>query len=113
MNNFNVVCLCGSIRFKQDFEKVAYELETSGKVVLSPCFNPYGDEECSQELKDRFDTLHREKIRMADYIVVINVHQYIGVSTRGEIECAERLGKPVFYYECPRDPMFGLKVYIE
>lgn len=42
--------------------------------------------------------LHEVKIRMSDAIYVINVEQYIGNSTKSEIEFANLLGRPVFYY---------------
>jgi hypothetical protein len=45
------------------------------------------------------DDMHKRKIDMADEIFVINVHGYIGESTRSEIEYAKRTGKTVRYLE--------------
>lgn len=47
------------------------------------------------------DDMHKRKIDMADYIFVINKDNYIGESTRSEIEYAENTGKPVYYLETP------------
>lgn len=45
------------------------------------------------------DDMHKGKIDMADGIYVINVGEYIGQSTRSEIEYAKRNGKKVEYME--------------
>lgn len=49
--------------------------------------------------EDRLDELHRRQIDPADEVLVLNVGGYIGMSTRGEIDYAERLGKPIRYLE--------------
>lgn len=43
------------------------------------------------------DDMHKRKIDMADYIMVINRDDYIGESTRSEIEYAKSTGKRVEY----------------
>jgi hypothetical protein len=43
------------------------------------------------------DDMHKRKIDLADEIFVINVGGYIGLSTRGEIEYALKIGKTVRY----------------
>ena len=45
------------------------------------------------------DDMHKRKIDMADEIFVINVGDYIGSSTRSEIEYAAATGKVVRYLE--------------
>lgn len=40
-------------------------------------------------------------IKLCDTVFVLNVDNYIGDSTRSEIEYAERIGKPVYYLETP------------
>jgi len=44
------------------------------------------------------DKMHKERIKLADTILVVNVDDYIGVSTSKEIEFAKSLGKEVIYY---------------
>lgn len=53
----------------------------------------YTDEEL-----EMLDAMHKEKIKLSDAILVVNVGGYIGDSTRNEIEFAEDLGKEVIYY---------------
>ena len=42
--------------------------------------------------------MHKEKIKLSDAIVVVNVNNYIGSSTASEIEFARNLGKEILYY---------------
>ena len=42
---------------------------------------------------------HFEKIKLSDSIFVVNVDNYIGESTKKEIEYAKELGKDIFYLQ--------------
>ena len=44
------------------------------------------------------DKMHKEKIKLSDAIVVVNVDGYIGSSTKSEIEYAKSLNKEIIYY---------------
>lgn len=104
---YKVITLCGSTRFKNEFEQVQKELTLKGYVVISVgLFGHSGDEEVWEgktegeitETKKMLDDMHRQKIDMADEIYVIDVDGYIGSSTKGEIEYASSLGKSIRYY---------------
>ena len=45
-----------------------------------------------------FDKVHKEKIKLAVAILVVDVDKYIGKSTRSEIEYAKSLNKEIIYY---------------
>lgn len=45
-----------------------------------------------------FDKMHKEKIKLSDAILVVDVNGYIGNSTKSEIEFAKELGKDIIYY---------------
>ena len=49
------------------------------------------------------DKMHKEKIRLADAILVVNVDGYIGSSTKSEIELAKSLNKEILYYTDLKD----------
>ena len=49
--------------------------------------------------KEYLDEIHKAKIVDCDMIYVINVHKYIGNSTKSEIEWAMQLGKRIEYLE--------------
>lgn len=97
-----VVCLCGSTRFADTFVAENLRLTLEGKIVLSIGANvsdaSLGIAQDSDQ-KRRLDELHLRKIDLADEVLVLNVGGYIGESTRGEVEYARSIGKPVTYLE--------------
>ena len=99
IGNYKVITLCGSTKFKEDFERVNRELTLMGNIVISVgCFGHAGDT-FTEEQKVMLDDIHKRKIDMADAIYVINKNGYIGSSTRSEIQYALRLGKQIIYME--------------
>ncbi len=99
IGNYKVITLCGSTRFKEDFERVNRELTLAGNIVISVgCFGHSGDV-FSDEQKIMLDDIHKRKIDMADAIYVINKDGYIGESTRSEIKYAIAHGKQVILME--------------
>lgn len=44
------------------------------------------------------DKMHRERIKMSNAILVVNVNGYIGDSTKSAIEFAKSLNKEIIYY---------------
>lgn len=101
VGNYKVITLCGSTRFKEDFERVNKQLTLAGNIVISVgCFGHSGDNEVwSEDTKEMLDDMHKRKIDMADAIYVINKDRYIGSSTRSEIQYAMRLGKQIIFME--------------
>ena len=89
-----IVCLCGSTRFMQQFFDMGWELSLAGQIVLSVgvCKHVgpegHGGEALGQDVADKLDELHKRKIDLADWVIVLNVGGYIGESTRAEIEHA-------------------------
>ena len=99
IGNYKVITLCGSTRFKEDFERVNRELTLLGNIVISVgCFGHSGDT-FSEEQKVMLDDIHKRKIDMSDAIYVINKNGYIGDSTRSEIKYAIAHGKQVILME--------------
>lgn len=98
-----VVTLCGSTKFKDEFIATQKKLALEGKLVLSvSLFGHSGDDEVfsTPGVKEMLDDVHKQKILMSDSIMVINVDGYIGSSTKNEIEWAILFGKKVeFLYK--------------
>lgn len=97
-----IVTLCGSTRFVDEFNRQRVALTQAGEIVLSiELVTTQAREDDPQhvnpELKARLDELHKRKIDLSDYILVLDVGGYVGPSTRSEIEYAEATGKPVRY----------------
>ena len=101
MNEFKVITLCGSTRFKEQFIEMQKKLTLDGNIVISVgAFGHCGDNEVWAEgRKAMLDRMHLAKIDLADEIFVINVDNYIGDSTRNEIEYAKSKGKRVRFLE--------------
>ena len=102
MNNYryNIITLCGSIKFKDEFLKLQEKLTLDGNIVLTPnFFNNVKKEEINLETKKMLDEMHKQKIDMSDEIYVINPGGYIGESTKSEIEYDKRMEKKVSYLE--------------
>jgi hypothetical protein len=98
-----VVCLCGSTRFYEWFERMNLVETCEGNIVLSVGCNTKSDAGLglSPEDKERLDTLHLRKIDLADEILVINPGYYIGSSTAREIVYAWQRGKGIRWLERP------------
>ena len=108
VQNYKVVTLCGSTRFKDEFMKAQKDLTLKGYIVISVgLFGHSGDSEVWENMdegtltktKEMLDDMHKRKIDMADEIFVINKNGYIGSSTLSEIEYAKKTGKIIKYLE--------------
>src|SRR4051794_12612871 len=98
-----VITLCGSTTFEVEFAEVNRRLTMEGCVVISlgmfrlPDLPDYDWTVDSSDLKGRLGGVHRQKIRMADEVYIVDPGGYVGESTRREIAYAASLGKPVRY----------------
>ena len=94
-----IVTLCGSTKFKKTFIDANFQETMRGNIVLSVGFYPHANNiTITVQKKNELDKLHLKKIDMSDEILVLNVHGYIGNSTRKEIAHAIKTGKLVRYW---------------
>lgn len=94
-----VITLCGSTKFKEQFLEVQRKLTLDRVIVLSCGLFAHADNELiTEEQKKMLDELHFRKIDLSDGIYVIDVQGYVGESTRGEIGYARKNGKFICYY---------------
>ena len=109
---YPVITLCGSTRFRKEFEKAQKELTLQGNIVISVgLFGHDGDYEVWENMdegtqtrtKMMLDDIHKKKISMSDSIYVINPQGYIGSSTWSEICYAWMLGKRIEFMETVSD----------
>ena len=95
-----IITVCESLRFYKEMMEVTEKMELEGNCMLVPIYNP------TRPIKDAFteeealmlDKMHKERIKLADAILVVNVDGYIGNSTSKEIEFAKALNKEIMYY---------------
>ncbi len=100
-NKPTIVGLCGSTRFSEAFRQFNLKETLAGNIVLSIGCEWHGDQALglTEADKERLDELHLRKIDLADEILVLNVGDYIGLSTRNEIAYAKQHGKRIRYLE--------------
>ena len=92
----NIITLCGSTKFKQEFLNVNKWLTLQGNVVISVgLFGQIDNEPISPEEKILLDEIHKAKIDLANVLFVIDVNGYIGNSTKSEMEYADSKGKKI------------------
>lgn len=98
-----IITLCGSTKFKDEFNLIQKSLAYNGNIVLSLDFFNKSENNTFEEdlnvVKSKLREVHFRKISISDEIFVINKDGYIGESTSNEIEYAKSLGIPVNYLE--------------
>lgn len=106
-NRPRIVCLCGSTRFIDEFQRANLERTLAGEIVLTIGCDTKSDADPAAVGagidKAALDELHKRKIDLADYVLVLNVGGYIGDSTRSEVEYARAHHKPVEWLESGHD----------
>lgn len=98
---FRVITLCGSLKFAKQFTVMQTLLERIGHVCLS--VNEHEMENPPDEIeKSIIDKVHFKKIMLSDCILVLDLNyglfpNYIGESTKHEIEFARLNNKEIFF----------------
>lgn len=100
MEKVKIITVCGSLRFYKEMMGITEKMELEGNCMLVPVYNPSrpNKDDFTEEEALMLDKIHKERIKLADAILVVNVDGYIGNSTSKEIEYAKSLGKEVIYY---------------
>jgi len=95
---FEVITMCGSTKFKDEFWYWAKELSLDGWIVIMPyCFGHVDSDKRINEKKYDLDVMHFHKIDMSNAIFVVDKNGYIGDSTTREIVYAKHRGKQILY----------------
>lgn len=94
-----IITVCGSLKFKEQIMQITEQMELQGNCMLSIIYptNPDKDAYTTAEA-EMLDAMHKEKIKLSDAILVVDIDRYIGNSTKSEIEYAKKLGKEIVYY---------------
>lgn len=99
------ITLCGSTRFKQEYQEANTRLSRAGHVVYTISWAKEDESAANPKMdrvtKENLDLVHLAKILNSDAIVVVgrdeNGQPYIGESTRREIVWAQMHGKSVYF----------------
>ena len=105
-----IIALCGSVRFKDTFDRLSEELDLHGHTALTLGMwgigkNGYIDDD--NPLKKNLEIAHKTRISLSDAILVVNVDGYIGKSTEAEIAFARQAirHKQVFWFDIIKAPL--------
>lgn len=94
-----IITVCGSYKFKKEMIEITEKMALSGNCMLTPIeLTKPNKEDYTEEEASMIDKMHKEKIKLSDAILVVDVDGYIGNSTKGEIEYAKSLNKEILYY---------------
>ena len=95
-----IITVCGSLKFYKEMMEITEKMELQGNCMLVPIYNPSkaNKDDFTEEEALMLDKMHKEKIKLSDAILVVNVNGYIGSSTKSEIEFAKSLNKEIIYY---------------
>lgn len=94
-----IITVCGSLKFKEEIMQITEKMTLQGNCMLSIIYptNPDKDAYTNEE-KDLLGKMHKEKIKISDAILVVNIGNYIGSTTKSEIDFAKALNKEIIYY---------------
>lgn len=92
-----IVTVCGSLKYQNEMMEIAEKMAKQGNCIITPVY-PTGKYACTDEERVLLGKGHFEKIKLSNSILVVNVNNYIGESTKKEIEYAKFLGKEIIYY---------------
>lgn len=93
-----IITLCGSLKFQKEMTEVAEDMALEGYCVLTPVYPTSNNIKRTEEEMTKLKESHFKKIELSDAILVVNVNNYIGDSTKLEIEYAKKLGKEIIYH---------------
>jgi len=75
-----IITVCGSLKFKEEIIKIAVEMELRGNCVITHIYPTNSDKDAyTNEQILVLNEMHKEKIRLSDAILVVNVNGYIGI----------------------------------
>ena len=93
-----IITLCRSLKYQKEMMIIAEKLALEGNCILTPVYPIIENCERTDEQLKKLKKAHFKRIELSDAILVINKNNYIGDSTKLEIEYAKKLGKEIMYY---------------
>ena len=93
-----IITLCGSLKFKKEMMIIAEKMALEGNCIITPVYPVLENYERTNKQLEKLKEAHFKKIELSDAILVVNVNNYIGDSTKLEMDYAQKLGKEIIYY---------------
>lgn len=86
-----IITMCGSLEFQKEMMKVAEKIALDGYCVLTPVYPVLENIERTEEQLIKLKEAHFKRIELSDAILVVNINNYIGDSTKLEIDYAKKI----------------------
>lgn len=93
-----VITICGSLKFQKEMMEMAEKMALEGNCILTPVYPITKNLKRTEKQLQALKKAHFKRIELSDSILVLNINNYIGDSTKLEIEYAQKLGKEIMYY---------------
>ena len=93
-----IITICGSLKFQKEMMIITEKMALEGHCILTPVYPVLNNNERTEEQILKLKEEHLKKIELSNSILVVNVNNYIGTSTKMEIDYAKKLGKEIMYY---------------
>ena len=77
-----IITLCGSLKFKKEMMIMAEKMALNGNCVLTPVYPVAENVERTEQQLLNLKEEHFKRIELSDSILVMNVNNYIGNSTK-------------------------------
>ena len=93
-----IVTLCGSMRFFNEMQEIAMELETKKNWCV---IAPIGGTKTKPDSTaiEKLSKAHYKKIDISDAVYIVNIGGYIGESVSEELRYAQKQNKEIIYHE--------------
>ena len=86
------------MKYKDNMIEIVESLALRGYCVISPVYLNKSKELYTNEDFKTLKDIHFQKIKLSDAILIVNIDNYIGDSTKLEIDYAKELNKEILYY---------------
>lgn len=94
-----IVCLAGSSRYREAFERESERLTLEGCIVLGKHVYKPGEEwDLSEAHKDMIHAVQFRKVDISHRVHIVNVDGYVGTDTYNIVRYALRAGVPMTFY---------------
>ena len=92
------VTICGSMKFQEEMQKIAFDLETKHDMSVLQCVYNVENMDISAIQEKALAKAHRKKIEISDAVYIVNIGGYIGNSVSEEIRFARMKGKEIILH---------------
>ncbi|BBF43563.1 hypothetical protein lbkm_2251 [Lachnospiraceae bacterium KM106-2] len=92
------ITLCGSMRFENEMQRIAFELESKHGYNVLQCIYGLKKDELTASDINILEATQLKRIELSNAIYVVDIEGYIGDMTKKEIQYAREKGKDIILH---------------